>query len=116
MVPMEPNVLGTTSAVRSVCMSADACRTLPRIDMAMAPAPCGDTEAFSHAAGARSRYGRALPGGGASVMMMPGRNETPKRSDAAMRRMDLKMKRKRRKIRNKRLRHLKPSRKQWKIQ
>jgi hypothetical protein len=49
-------------------------------------------------------------------MMMPGRNETPKRSDAAMRRMDLKMKRKRRKIRNKRLRHLKPSRKQWKIQ
>jgi hypothetical protein len=30
--------------------------------------------------------------------------------------MDLKMKRKRRKIRNKRLRHLKPSRKQWKIQ
>ena len=33
-----------------------------------------------------------------------------------MRRMDLKMKRKRRRIRNKRLRHLKPTRKQWKIQ
>jgi len=30
--------------------------------------------------------------------------------------MDLKMKRKRRRIRNKRLRHLKPTRKQWKIQ
>jgi hypothetical protein len=30
--------------------------------------------------------------------------------------MDLKMKRKRRRIRNKRLRHLKPTRRQWKIQ
>jgi hypothetical protein len=49
-------------------------------------------------------------------MMVPGRNETPNRSDVTMRRMDLKMKRKRRLIRNKRLRHLKPKRKQWKIQ
>jgi hypothetical protein len=30
--------------------------------------------------------------------------------------MDRKMQRKRRRIRNKRLRHLKPTRKQWKIQ
>ena len=37
-------------------------------------------------------------------------------SEAAMRRMDLKTKRKRRRIRNKRLRHLKPRRRQWKIQ
>ena len=81
-----------------------------------APGPRDDTEAFSHAAGARSRYGRPLPGGGTSVMMVPGRNEALTGSYTIMRRMDLKMKRKRRRIRNKRLRHLKPTRKQWKIQ
>jgi hypothetical protein len=49
-------------------------------------------------------------------MMVPGLNEALTGSNTIMRRMDLKMKRKRRRIRNKRLRHLKPTRRQWKIQ